>query len=426
MDRDYPDCSYNVGSIALVPGANTVQGTGTSWGTAASMSSSSVLPYVEVVATHGGLYFTFIAKIASVDTTNQILTLERNYPSDADSLSGLQYFIMPGNRTIDLRYPNQYKGTGETQVYDQAGWGTTVCENETAVYLNTKLANYPNPNLCAAGTGTDGSLGCNSYVWGHDVLQFYNTTFSGQQYSSVDNKYNFVNGGSTQGMNFYGEGMASSSFAYRSGLNYPRTIAGLVNNYMPSAPFNNPVVAGGSPLTWGGTGLGGFFDLVTGAPGSTITWQTMRNWAVQGEGYANTYAASCYLDSTRDVGYELAYLILAAEYDPSTTSGDCGNSSGCRGRWISDLAAMYSADLACKRTDNSWSNGSVWNIEFEPITLTNNSTTGCMTGSGSCGGTVPAGFVLGQQTVQAPLPQTQVRLLYQQERYQQLLIRRPR
>ena len=384
-----PSAQY--GTISIAPGTTTVYGTNTGWDLN-TMSVNGFKPYLQVNATHGGQPFLFIAKISTVTDSTQVMTLMRPYPADADTLTDVQYDVMPAVRTIDLRFPNQFTAMADTQQYDQSGWATTGCESNTSAYLNTKLGG--NPGQCGVEP-YDSVLGCNSYAYGHDVPALDGSVQSGYSYSSVENKYNFLNGGATGGINFYGESIAMRARCLRSGLAFTCTMADLMDNYWPSAPFVNPPVTTGLALYLFAGGISGFMSKLTN-PNSLVTWQTLRNYAAQGEAAANSFASNCN-QSTRDIGGQLTWLILAAEYDPSTTSGDCGNAGGCRGRWIADLATMQAADETCKQSDNSWANNNIWNnnqftgggAAGPAITLTNGSVTGYVpTGipSGLCTG----------------------------------------
>ena len=330
--------SYAAGSIALTAGSGTVMGTGTSWTNAMTGS------YIRVAATHGGSQFYFIAIISAVNGSDSI-TLNRPYPASADSGTYSGYAIMAGTRTIVLRGQHAVdpSGTGESM------WGTTGCESETAVYLNPTT------------TG-------NSFASGHDVTALDGTLQTGYPYSVTDSN-GWINASSTGGISYYGESLGSRALYYRSGLTSALNAANIIDDYLIKSPWGNRDVAGGPTLLVGGPAIGAFVSaILTGR----VPWSDLRSYAGNAEytlnGVYNNGTQNCEYDDTRDTGYAYAWLILSAIYDPDTSP------NGFRSRWRNDLAKMQANDNACKRPDNSWANGFLWNTQVGPLTLTNNST----------------------------------------------------
>jgi len=409
--------SFDAGSVTLTAGSKLMMGTGTNWASASGESTPTPGDFVRVSATHGELPFQFIAQnetgsalagatvsggaIASVGTlygqsgqnfiSGQVIvviadptgsgalvtanvtggaiasytvisggenytnptvliqptaiTLNRPYPSDADSGTFSAYAIMPASRTIDLRsrHATDPGGTGESL------WGTTGCESETAVYLNP----------IAYG---------NSFGSGHDVPVLDGTLQAGYAYSVTDST-GWVNQSSTGGINFYGESLGSRALYYRSGLTSALNAANVLDDSLIKSPWGNRDVAGGSTLFYGGLGIGAFASgILTGR----VPWSDLRSYAGSGEYTINSVnnngTPNCEYDDTRDTGYAYSWLILGAIYDPDTSVG------GFRSRWRTDLAKMQANDNVCKRSDNSWANGFIWNTGFGPLSLTANST----------------------------------------------------
>ena len=424
--------SFFSGRVSLTPGSGIMSGIGTAWSSSTGEATPSVGDFVRVSATHGGVPFQFIAQnetggglatatvsggaITGVTTlysqigqnyvpgqTNVLiidptgsgatvvanvtgggvrsytviggganytnptvfiqpaaLTLNRPYPADADSGAYSGYAIMAGTRTIVLRGQHAVdpSGTGESM------WGTTGCESETAVYLNPTT------------TG-------NSFASGHDVPALDGTLQSGYPYSVTDSN-GWINASSTGGISYYGESLGSRALYYRSGLTSALNAANIIDDYLIKSPWGNRDVAGGPTLLVGGPAIGAFVSaILTGR----VPWSDLRSYAGNAEytlnGVYNNGTQNCEYDDTRDTGYAYAWLILSAIYDPDTSP------NGFRSRWRNDLAKMQANDNACKRPDNSWANGFLWNTQVGPLTLIHNST--AATGSGlprsACTGT---------------------------------------
>jgi hypothetical protein len=351
--------SYTAGTVTLTPGSATVTGTGTSW--AVSMTGS----YIRVAATQSGNPFYFVAIVNTVNG-HTTLTLNRPFPSDADSGTYSSYAVMPASRTIDLRYPHAVdpSGTGELL------FATTGCESEDAVYLNPWY-------------------GGNSFASGHDIPALNGTLVSNRQYSVTDSS-GWVNESSTGGINFYGESLASRSFYYRSGLTTALNAANVLDDYWIKSPWANADGSGYPRLFLGGGGIAAFASgILTGR----VSWSDLRGYAGMGEymvnGVYNGGNVNCEYDDTRDTGYAYAWLIMGALFDPDT--------AGFQARWRNDLATMQKVDTACKRNDNSWSNGFYWNANTGPMTLMSGST--AVTSTASIPSSACAGVSTGAGTV---------------------------
>jgi hypothetical protein len=357
--------SYATGTVQLTAGSTTMTGAGTAW----AIPSVGAGVFVEVSATHSGVPFTFIAQIASVNSTSTI-TLMRPFPLDADSASGLTYHIMPATRTIDMQVPNPADSEGVRQIL----WGTDGCESETDLYTNP------------IGFG----LG-NSFLSGHDIPSLDGKHVTGQQYSITDTS-GWVANTSTGGINFYGEDLAHWSLYFRSGLNLPKSTAHSISDYWARSPWPT---SGYDVLEIGGGALGAFLSVITGQ-NSSVTWQNdLRSFAAEGVQEVNTFKTyGCNLaDDTRDSGYAYAFLILGSIYDPDTTSTAAPGGISWRAYWQSFLAQMEANDTACQNQTGvgsqayAWANGFIFG--FGPtLALTNGSAT-------ATGTAIPPGFCAG-------------------------------
>jgi hypothetical protein len=360
--------SYSTGTVALTAGSATMTGSGTSWNTVAGVVTGD---FVQVVATNdAGAMFTFIAQISAINSATGI-TLARPFPSDAATASGLVYNIMPASRTVVLHYQNQYTDP----IYDPVGdslqmWGTTGCESETAAYLN--------PTSFGVG---------NSFSGYHDT-PLDGQHLTGLQYSVTDTT-GWINGSSTGGINFYGEDLAHWALYYRSGLNVAKTAAQSISNYWLHSPW-----ASGFPILFlGGGGVGAWVSYLTD-PNTKVSISNLRSFGSSGAYMVTqfgTYGCNAY-DDTRDSGWAYLWLVLAAAYDPDTTSTAAPGGIPWRTYWQNQLPQMQLNDTACQRSDHSWSNGFIFNTNQTPVlTLTNNSTAVTATGAGMispsvCGG----------------------------------------
>ena len=353
------------GTITATPGSATVTLAGATW-SLANCGESGILPYIRWAGTHGGgSAFVFWAKVCSfTDSTH--LTMCRVYPSDADNnISGTAYTIMPGTRTLDLRYASPYVATGEQPEYAQAMFATTGIESDTAAYIN------PMTQSCTPGSGPDANMGCNSYAYSHDASSLNGTNLNGTvqtgvEWSVVDKKFQYANTGGQGGISFYGEGTAHSAMCLASGLANACQAADLIDDYWYRSPWADLAVSG----------MGGYYafgqlvstfqaKLVRGRP---ITWATVRTAADYASKIATGYGnlsdpAHCtyFGGATRDLAGYLSALVLAAEYDPDSTF---------RAKWLTGLNNMQTGDNACKGIGpptvkaNSFDNTAQWYNQY--------------------------------------------------------------
>ena len=354
---------YSAGTVALTANSATVTGTGTTF------TSLMVGDYIRVPATHAGTAFIFVAQIAAFNSATS-LTLNRVYPTSADTAAGLAYNIMTGSRTIVLRYPHQTDPSGLGELM----WGTSGgCESETSVYTNPIVQG-------------------NSFASGHDLGSTNGILSAGNVYSVTDTT-GWVNESSTGGINFYGEGMAHRALYYRSGLNSALAAAQVIDNYWIRSPWGNADGNGYPRLFLGGGGIGAFISKIVD-PASTVAWSDLRGYAGLGLQMINGFTANgCNAwDDTRDSGYAYSWLIIAAIYDPDTTSTSAPGGIPWRTYWQNQLAQMKTNDTNCQNqtstSNNSFANGFYWNGNLPVLTLTNGSANATGTGlpSSMCNG----------------------------------------
>jgi len=323
---------YSVGTVTLNGGSTTIEGNGTSWTTANKVIGTY---FIRVAATHGGgAPFVYWATITSVDSPTQV-TVNRPLPEDVDG--GPFPYEVISYRYISLHFTAP-DGSDENMLQNTAG-----CESETAVFANVA----------------------------HDIPAFDQMTFTGMHYSYKDS----LGIQSAFGPNFYGSGLAARAFYLRSGWDFAKQTADIMDEQWVRDPEIGAGWAGGIPLLQGGGVVGAFADLVTN-PTSALKWSDVRQFAVTG----SIGNSGCNDWDTRDSGYLGAYLALAANFDPD---------QAMHAEWKTQLEALYSRDVRCKGGDNSWSNGFYFNSSAgPPLTMTTGSAT--VTGAG-----IPPGLCFG-------------------------------
>lgn len=304
------------------------------------------------------------------------VVLARPFPSDADTATGLTSYVMPATRTLVLHYKNLYTDP----VYDPAGdsmqmFGATGCESDLAAYINP------------AGTSNSNGLG-NQASGVHDTV-LDGVYESGVSYSVTDST-GWVNQSSTGGINFYGEDIASRVLYLRSGLNLAKNAASVISNYWIHSPWGNTDGNGYPRLFLGGAAIGAWLSYLTD-PNSLVKISNLRGYADIGRFFVCSEATSAVCsgvnpvgcnayDDTRDTGYGYAFLILAAIYDPDTTSTAAPGGISWRAYWQGFLSQMQTNDTNCSNADYSWANGFLWNNGLPVLTLTNGSAIATGTG----------------------------------------------
>lgn len=369
---------YSTGDISLTPGSAAVTGSGTAW------NSSLVGSYIRVATMHSGAAFVFVARIAAVPSGTS-MTLARPYPSDADPRSSLAYDITRAQRTIDLRYPHAVDPSAAGELL----WPNSDCESETTLYLNP-LGSYNTFGFSHDVVGLKGGL---------DGIAVNASSCDGCGVYGVTDSTGWVNQSSTGGISFYGESLAHRTLYYRSGLSSTLTAANYIADYWIRSPWGNADGNGSPPLFLGGEAIGAFVHAILDEVSSL--WPDLRGYANMGVSMVNAFYNSGTINcnsvgDTRDSGYAFSWLILAAIYDPDTTSTAAPGGVPWRTYWQIQLVHMQAVDAACENqlsTGNgphSWANGFLFNTTAYPqITVTQGSATATGTGvpSSLCQGT---------------------------------------
>jgi len=316
---------YSSGSVTLSPGTANAAGTGTSWSQANGIYPNNVGMRVSATRS-GGTPYVFYAYVSQiVDPAH--LVLSRPYPADADAGTFSYSIIQADNRFATLHYARSADGSDAQTYYGIAG-----CESETELYVIN---------------GTD-LLGLST-----------NGPQNGKQYSYMDG-LGYAGG---FGANFYGEDLAHRALYYRSGWDFALQTARAIGDYF----VRSPVVAGGDvgglPLRLGGGVIGGFASaILDGSHPGHATWPDLRGFATRG----SIGSLDCNTFDTRDSSYLSSWLALAAGFDPDP---------GQRSVWMAGLNSIYDRENRCRRSDNSWAHGALWDRQFGPLTLTNGSDT---------------------------------------------------
>jgi hypothetical protein len=225
-------------------------------------------------------------------------------------------------------------------------------------------------NLLQAAAGCESETVAFASV-AHDIPALNSNRYTGMHYSYKDG----LGIQSAFGPNFYGSGLAARAFYLRSGWAFAKQTADMMDEQWVRDPEVGAGWGGGLPLLQGGGVVGAIADLVTN-PTTTLTWSDVRQFAVNG----SIADSGCNDYDTRDSGYYGAWVALAANYDPDPA---------LRAQWNRQLAGLYRRDVRCKKTDNSWSNGFLFNSSASPaLTVTKGSS--IVTGIG-----IPPGLCYG-------------------------------
>ena len=331
---------YSTGTATLTAGSANVVGAGTTW--LAPPADYWVGNYLVATATHSSTPFVFVAQIATMtDATHLVLT--RPFPADADTGTYSYKIISSAEANASARLPVLHYTRGDGSDGMSSLPGSYGCESDTSMYM------YPAYEKAGA----------------NGVLQ------SAKSYSYMDGNW-WINQGSTGGLNFYGEDLAHRALYYRSGLDSALTAANMIGNMWVRMPMIDGQ-SSGSPLFSGGLAIGGFADAMLSSAPHKTQWSDLRGFAQQG---VYTLASSCNVWDSRDTGYQLSWLSLAALFDPDTVSTAAPGGLPWRTYWRNQLSAMYTRELGCKRSDNSWASGMYWNNYGDQIVLTNGSAIG--------------------------------------------------
>jgi hypothetical protein len=334
--------AYSAGSVGVTSGSANVAGTGVSW------SSPTVLPNdaILISATHGGQPFVFVANISSLtDATD--LVLSRPFPADADSGTYSYSLVTTGEASNQALFAVLHYTRPDGSDAMKYWPGAYACESDTSLYLEPY---WDDP------TYDQSAQEARSYTW-----------MPGNWW---------INESSTGGLDFYGEDLAHRALYYRSGLTMPLSAANMIGDTWVSMPMISGKMYG-SPLFNGGLAIGGIADALLSTTPHKVQWSDLRGFASQG---VTLLGWDCSIaGDSRDTGYQLAWLALAALYDPDTTSTAAPGGIPWQTYWRNQLSTMYARELGCKRGDNSWASGFYWNNSGDPITLTSGSNIGAGT-----------------------------------------------
>jgi len=350
--------TYSTGTVALTAGSTIVALTGGSW-SAATVAGSY---YLLVSATHSGSPFTFVSPIASLtDATDLVLT--RPFPTDADTAAGLTYSVVNPSVVVDLGY-SVTQGLNPSVSFMKDWPGAYGCESDTLAYI------YP------------------SYDPGSNASVAVTTA---QAYSYQIGTW-WYNQSSTGGLDFYSEDLANLAGWLRSGLKQFHDSSMMIGDIWTRQPQKSNG-GNGSLLFYGGPVIGGIANALLSDTGHGTQWKDIRPFALGAFSYPGVAKVGfdCNDDDSREDGYQGAFLALAAEFDPDTTSSYAPGGISWHQYWQNSLAQFAANEGACANqfgnTDNSWRTTFYgWSSSqsaANAVTLTTGSTQGTGTSVGS-------------------------------------------
>ncbi|MGA2184807.1 MAG: hypothetical protein ABSH47_17445 [Bryobacteraceae bacterium] len=355
---------YHAGTVAATANSAmvTLSGGDAAWVACNSTRTSQCLSpgsdAIRISGTHGGTPFAFFAYIIALDSPTSI-TMNRVYPADADTASGLTYAVIrPDYTNMVLHYrrcgPGSYSGC-ITNAYPYDGstyFQTTGCESDTTCYLyetHDPDAVHPTTSTCLGFSGME----CNVHV-------------------SLMNGSGYV--GDNGGANFYDEGLAHMAFYLRSGwqpaLDAFRKLEGQDGTGNTGWMF-------WPEMAQGDIGVGSRRASITGAWAAYLfdnkqsNLSGLRNFASMAVGNISD-SLGCNDDLREGLAYPASWLALAALFDPDASSLG----------WITQLGEFYARrEAACQVTgrsnsaeNSSWRSGFLWNNnQTPPLTATNGS-----------------------------------------------------
>ena len=343
--------SYSTGTVSLTAGSTGVTLTGGSWSAATVAGTFDLV----VSATHSSIPFRFISPITSLtDSTHLILT--RPFPSDADTASGLTYSIISPNKVVILGY-SVSQGLNPAVPFTK-NWPTSYgCESDTLAYT------LP--------------------AWDPGALASPPVT-TAQPYTYMLGSW-WYNQSSTGGLDFYSEDLANLAGWLRSGLKQFHDSSMMIGDIWTRQPQKSNG-GNGSLLFYGGPVIGGVANAMLSDTGHGTQWKDIRSFALRAvfNGGIGSASFDCNGDDSREYGYVGAFLALAAEFDPDTTSHYAPGGISWHQYWQNALSQYAANETACANqfgnTDNSWrSTFYGWPESQSPanaVTLTNGSTAG--------------------------------------------------
>lgn len=306
---------YSTGAVNLSGGISRITGTNGTWNT----GNISPNMFIRIDARHGGQPFVYWSRIASVDA-EQTISVDRPLPTDTDS--GVYAYKIIGYRYAALEF------VAPDGVIQSGLQLTQGCESETAFFASPM----------------------------HDLPGVTATYITGVRYSYKDS----LGAQSAYGPNFYGSGMAARALYFRTGWDFAKQTADMIDEYWVRDPEIAGGWRGGYTLLQGGGAIGAIADLVTN-PDTKLRWSDVRAFATR---IVGTAQYSCDDVDARDSGYFLGFLALFANYDPDATQ---------QAKWQQALDATLTRDTNCRGEDFSWANGYAFNWSSPVMTLTNGS-----------------------------------------------------
>jgi hypothetical protein len=347
--------SYSTGTVALTAGSTGVTLAGGNW----SASNVAGSFYIAVSATHSGTPFRFISPVASLtDSTHLVLT--RPFPSDADSASGLIYAIVNPNLYVDIGY-TVAQGLNPAVPFTKYWPMSYGCESDTLAYI------YPS--------------------WDPGSFASYPVTTAQPYTYQIGNWW--YNQSSTGGLDYYSEDLANLAGWLRSGLKQFHDSSMMIGDIWIRHPQKSNA-GNGTLLTYGGPVVGGIANAMLSDTGHGTQWKDIRSFVIPraAPGGIGSTGFDCNGDDSREYGYMGAFLALAANYDPDTTSAFAPGGISWHQYWQNALSQYATNEAGCANqfgnTDNSWRSTFYGWPESQSaanaVTLTNGSTAG--TGSG--------------------------------------------
>ena len=323
--------AYSTGTVSVTPGSAVVNGNGVAWPTAAE---GYRFYKIRIQGTYSsGTPFVFQSSIPTANAATQ-LTMARAWPSAADTGATLTYQILLDNRQFAPKWARPDATIGQT------AYSAGACMSDTALYFE-------------GGTGT---------VTGAQVAQPYSwyTTY-------------WISAGGVGTINFYDEVLANYALYLRSGYGPALTAARAVGDNWLSYPALDDGYYGQFPrnMSIAGPVAAAVLD------GRTQNWYGLRRLATQG---VTAISTACDSRDLRENAYQLMWLSFAAQFDPDISSTNAPGGIPYKTYWVNQLANAYTADAACKRSDNSFASGQATFNGLGPLTLTNGSTAVAGTG----------------------------------------------
>jgi hypothetical protein len=285
--------------------------------------------------------------------------LSRPFPADADAGSGLTYSIVNPNLVVDLGYTTT-EGLEPVVSYTRFWPVSYGCESDTLAYI------YPAWDPGGANLGT--------------VAQPYTYQIGTSWY----------NQSSTGGLDFYSEDLANLAGWLRSGLKQFHDSSMMIGDIWSRQPQKSNG-GDGSLLFYGGPVIGGIANAMLSDTGHGTQWKNIRSYAIGAiGGYPGPASPhnDCNNDDSREKGYQGAFLALAAEFDPDTTSSYAPGGISWHQYWQNNLGQYAANEGACANqfgsTEYSWrSTFYGWpesQSSANAVTLTSGSAAGTGTG----------------------------------------------